>query len=116
MTKVKVGSFGWINIHIVLDWYTKEIIGHSFSFQSKTKDWLEGLNLAVNTRFPTGILDASSKPKLITDNGCQPTSERFMKTCSELEIKQLFTTWSNPKGNADTERYALSQRRSDLAI
>ena len=27
-----------------------------------------------------------------------------MKTCSDLKIKQIFTTWNNPKGNADTER------------
>ena len=27
-----------------------------------------------------------------------------MKTCSHLQIKQIFTAWNNPKGNADTER------------
>ena len=43
-------------------------------------------------------------PKLVNDNGCQPTSERFMKACSQMKISQIFTTWNNPKGNADTER------------
>ena len=28
-----------------------------------------------------------------------------MKACSQLKIKQIFTTWNNPKGNADTERF-----------
>ena len=27
-----------------------------------------------------------------------------MKACAALGIKQVFTSWSNPKGNADTER------------
>ena len=27
-----------------------------------------------------------------------------MKTCSTLGIRQIFSSWSNPKGNADTER------------
>jgi len=27
-----------------------------------------------------------------------------MKTCSNLDIKQIFTSYNNPKGNADTER------------
>jgi len=27
-----------------------------------------------------------------------------MSACSTLGIKQIFTSWSNPKGNADTER------------
>jgi hypothetical protein len=41
---------------------------------------------------------------LMSDNGSQPTSERFMKACSLLDIHQAFTSYNNPKGNADTER------------
>jgi putative transposase len=103
MTKVKIGSFGWIYLHIVLDWYSKEIVGYSFSFQSKTEDWLMALNRAVNSRYPEGI-EGKEMPALVSDNGCQPTSGRYMKACSELKIKQIFTSWNNPKGNADTER------------
>lgn len=104
MTKLKIVGWGWIYIHVVLDWYTKEIIGSHVSLTSKTEDWKYALNQAVNTRFPMGILDASSQPSLISDNGCQPTSIAFMKHCSSLSIKQIFTSWNNPKGNADTER------------
>ena len=78
---------------------------HYVSLTSKTDDWLMALNMAVNARFPDGILEKKGKPKLISDNGCQPTSEAFMKVCSQLKIKQIFTTWNNPKGNADTERF-----------
>jgi len=41
---------------------------------------------------------------LVSDNGCQPTSLSYMQACSTLGIKQIFTSWSDPKGNADTER------------
>lgn len=104
MTKIRLKSWGWIYVHIVLDWFTKEIIGHHVSTTSKTSDWLEALDHAVNSRFPNGIHAKRGKPKLISDNGCQPTSEAFMKACSLLGMKQIFTTWNNPKGNADTER------------
>ena len=105
MTKLKLASYGWMYLHVVLDWYTKEIIGYSLSLQSKTDDWIDALNMAVNKRFPEGIKDTPHMPlNLVSDNGCQPTSERYMKECSVLEIKQIFTSWSNPKGNADTER------------
>jgi putative transposase len=40
----------------------------------------------------------------MSDNGCQPTSLAFMKACSTLGIQQAFTSYNNPKGNADTER------------
>ena len=105
MTKIKIQGWGWVYIHVVLDWYTKEIIGHYVSLSSKASDWLVALDRAVNNRFPNGILSKRGKPKLISDNGCQPTSEQFMKACSQIKIKQIFTTWNNPKGNADTERF-----------
>lgn len=40
----------------------------------------------------------------MSDNGCQPTSVAFMKTCATVGITQAFTSYNNPKGNADTER------------
>jgi len=104
MTKIKINNFGWLYLHVVLDWYTKEIVGYSLSLQSKTKDWQLALEKAVNKRFPEGIKEAEHDIALISDNGCQPTSENFMKACNILNIKQIFTTWNNPKGNADTER------------
>lgn len=104
MTKVMIPSFGWTYLVIVLDWYTKKIIGYSLKLHCKTRDWLEALNQAVNSQFPHGILAKPEELFLISDNGSQPTSERFMAACSVLEIKQIFTSYDNPKGNADTER------------
>jgi len=87
MTKVRLSSWGWVYVHCVLDWYTKEIIGTYVSTSSKTQDWLAALEMAVSNRFPEGIRNKLGKPKLITDNGCQPTSQSFMKACSCLGIK-----------------------------
>jgi len=106
MTKIKIGVWeDWYYLVIVLDWYSKEIIGNGLSLQSKGKDWQEALYQAVQERFPAGIKDSlTSKLYLVSDNGCQPTSLSHMQACSTLGIKQIFTSWSNPKGNADTER------------
>lgn len=41
---------------------------------------------------------------LVSDNASQPASQRYMKECSVLGIKQIFAGFNNPKGNADTER------------
>lgn len=103
MTKVKLTS-GWKYLHVVKDWYTKEIVGWSLSHTSTTDDWLEALDMAVNKRFPSGIRSRPDQLKLITDNGCQPTSTKFIRACGTLGITQIFTSFCNPKGNADTER------------
>lgn len=105
MTKIRMTSWGWLYLTVVLDWHTKEIVGYSLGLQSKTNDWLNALEMALNCRFPEGIKDSLKEQLfLISDNGCQPTSQRFMMNCSILGVKQIFTTWSNPKGNSDTER------------
>lgn len=38
------------------------------------------------------------------DDGSQPTSRSFVETCAGLGIKQAFSAYNNPKGNADPER------------
>lgn len=102
MTKVMIDGFGWVYLVIVIDWYTKKIVGHYCGLQAKSNHWLEALNIGVNNQFTNGV--RGQNLKLMSDNGSQPTSINFMKNCSILEIKQVFTSYGNPKGNADTER------------
>jgi transposase InsO family protein len=58
--------------------------------------------MGLNREFPGGVREYGLK--LMSDNGSQPTSLSFMKACSNLEVHQAFTSYNNPKGNADTER------------
>lgn len=103
MTKVMTRD-GWAYVVLVLDWYSKKVVGHCCGEQSKSWHWLAALNKAVNRQFPNGIREAKIELNLMSDNGSQPTSRSFMETCSRLGIKQAFTAYNNPKGNADTER------------
>jgi transposase InsO family protein len=103
MTKILVNSWGWVYLHVVLDWGSKKIIGSELSLQSKTADWLRPLQREVNRQFPHGLRESDGL-QLVSDNGCQPTSVRFLRECRLLGIQQIFTSYDNPKGNADTER------------
>ena len=102
MTKVMINGFGWMYLVIVLDWYTKKIVGYYTGLECRSKHWLEALDMALNRRFSDGV--RGNKLFLMSDNGSQPTSVGFMKACRELDINQVFTSYNNPKGNADTER------------
>jgi len=101
MTKVLTNT-GWVYVVIVLDWYTKKIVGHYSGTRATSREWYEAFEKALNREFPRGV--RGNGLKLISDNGSQPTSLRFMKACSNLEVEQVFTSYNNPKGNADTER------------
>ncbi len=104
MTKIMISGFGWVYLVIVLDWHTKKIVGYSISARSKPDDWLDALNDACNNQFPNGILSKEQNFYIVSDNGSQPASLRYMRACSVMEIKQIFASYNNPKGNADTER------------
>lgn len=115
MTKILIQGKGWAYLQVVLDWYTKKVVVYTLSLTSKTSDWLDALNRGLNYQFPLGIRDTLGKKTLylVSDNGSQPTSISFMKACRELNIKQIFTSYNNPKGNADTER-VLRTLKEDL--
>lgn len=103
MTKVMIDGFGWLYVVFVIDWYTKKILGYYAGVQCKSVHWMMALNQAVNQQCDQGTRQYSIK--LMSDNGSQPTSVSFMKDCSLLDIKQAFTSYNNPKGNAETERF-----------
>ena len=103
MTKIMIQDYGWVYLVVVLDWYTKKIIGYKLDIRSKSRDWLDALNMAVLNQFPDGIKDYKGL-NLVSDNGSQVTSQTFIKESSLLGINQIFASYNNPKGNADTER------------
>ena len=76
MTKVLGEGFGWVCIVLVLDWYTKKIVGYYAGAQCTTQHWLAASDVAVNRQCPSGVSAQGSS--LVSDNGCQPTSIAFM--------------------------------------
>ena len=90
-------------MHVALDWGSKRIVSWQLSPKSKTVDWLKALSGAVNEQFPEGIRESEGL-KLVSDNSYQPTSVSFMAACRALDVRQIFTNYNNPKGNANTER------------
>lgn len=103
MTKFYINSFGWVYLVIVLDWYNKKVVGYKLGLRSKAGDWIEALNMAVDNNCPLGSREYDLH--LMSDNGSQPTSEKFENAATLLGIKHITTSYSNPKGNADTERF-----------
>ena len=95
--------FGRVYLVIVLDWYSKKIVGFKLNIRSKAEDWIEALNMAADNNRPLGSREYELH--LMSDDGSQPTSEKYENVTSLLGIKHITTSYSNPKGNANTERF-----------
>jgi transposase InsO family protein len=102
MTKFYVDTVGWLYLVVVLDWFTKKIVGWDLSLRSKSEQWMDALNQAVEQELTEGSREYNIM--LISDNGSQPTSIKYENFCHTLGINHITTSYSNPKGNADTER------------
>ncbi len=103
MTKFIIPGLGWAYLVIVLDWFSRKVVGWQLSWRCRTQEWREALEEAVLQEFPHGVRRQGLK--LISDNGCQPSSGSFLKLTAILDIEQIFTSYNNPKGNAETERF-----------
>lgn len=105
MTKIKTPTSRFLHnnrIRLV----HKKVVGQGL--QSKSRDWISALDMALNAQFPSGT--RGHDLKLVSDNSCQPTSPAFMKYCCETGVCQIFTSFCNPKGNAETERFIPSKK------
>jgi putative transposase len=112
MTKVLVEGCGWISIVVVLDWYTKAIVGSYAGGRCPAPHGLAARDMAVNRQFPDGARGQGWS--LMSDHGGQPTAIACMEACSSLGIQQAFTSDHNPKGHADTERVMRTLKEACL--
>ena len=55
MTKFIIPSIGWVYLVVVLDWYTKKIVGWNLSLRSRSLEWREAMDLAIQREFPEGV-------------------------------------------------------------
>ena len=106
MTRTRTAQ-GWAYVHVVLDWGSKKLLALEASPTSRSSDWIQAMDKAVDMQFPGGI-DRSNPylliPSIVSDNGCQPTSKAFAEYEKALGLGHVFTSYCNPKGDADTER------------
>jgi len=82
MTKFYVQSFCWVYLVVVLDWYSKKIVGYKLNIRSKADDWIDALNMSVDNNCPLGSREYELN--LMSDNGSQPTSEKYENAVRRL--------------------------------
>jgi len=109
MTKFQVETIGWVYLVAVINWYSRKVVGYALDIHCRSDLWIstgsygKALEEAVLNEFPDG--SRGNTLFLMSDNGSQPTSKKFMNVTGTLGIQQIFTSYNNPKGNANTERW-----------
>ncbi|CUU61241.1 putative transposase [Parafrankia irregularis] len=90
---------GWLYLAVVLDLYSRRIVGWSMSAEQKTPLVADALTMALRHRRPEpGVIHHS-------DQGTQYTSREFAKICRGQQVKRSVGSAGNCYDNAVTESF-----------
>lgn len=103
ITYIRVGG-SWLYLAIVMDLYSRRVVGWAFSRTADVELSLRALRLAVALRKPPSTLVFHS------DQGCQYTADRFVAYLADKEIVQSMSRRGNCWDNAVVERYFRTQK------
>lgn len=98
ITYIRVGH-GWLYLAVVMDLFSRRIVGWACSRTADAELSMKALKLAVALRRPM--------PELLfhSDQGCQYTADRFVECLAENRIVQSMSRRGNCWDNAVVERY-----------
>jgi putative transposase len=106
MTYVPTWS-GWLYLAMVLDVYSRKIVGWAMDTNMRTELILDALQMAVTQRQPSGVIHHS-------DRGSQYTSYAFGKRCREAGIMPSMGTVGDAYDNAMAESFFATLEREVL--
>jgi putative transposase len=106
MTYIPTWS-GWLYLAMVLDVYSRKIVGWSMGTNMRTELIMDALQMAVTQRQPRGVIHHS-------DRGSQYTSYAFGKRCQEAGIMPSMGSVGDAYDNAMAESFFATLEREVL--
>jgi putative transposase len=89
---------GFLFLAIVLDAFSRRIVGWAMATHLKTELVLDALEMALTQRNPDGVIHHS-------DHGCQYTSLAFGKRCGEMGVRPSMGSVGDAYDNARAESF-----------
>ena len=92
---------GFVYLAVVLDVYSRKVVGWAFGQQQTAELVIAALNMALITRKPQGVIHHS-------DQGSQYTSVDFGKRCKEMGVRPSMGSVGDAYDNAMAESFFAS--------
>jgi putative transposase len=99
---------GFLYLAIVLDVYSRRIVGWAMETHLRTELILQALQMAITQRQPSGVIHHS-------DRGCQYTSYAFGKRCQEAGVMPSMGSVGDAYDNAMAESFFATLERELLS-
>ena len=118
MTKFEIPGFGWVYLFLVIDIFSRKIVGWHPSDRARANDALEALEMALREELWPNTSSYLRHLTLRSDNGCQYLSRTFFNYIEKVKnfvvIRHELTGYNQPEGNAYVERSIRTIKEEEI--
>lgn len=113
MTSFPLADFTPLFLVVVLDTYTRKIVGWTLDRRCRASEWIAAVRLALEAQGLT-TKEACSGLTLRSDNGSQPCSKKFVEFLGTTGVRGQYTGYGAPDDNAFVERVMRTIKEEEI--
>jgi len=118
MTKFQIPGFGWVFLFLVVDIFSRKIVGWHLGTRARAKDALAALEMAIRKELWPKVSSYAWHLTLRSDNGCQYLSRTFFNYIQKIRnfvvICHELTGYNQPEGDAYVERTIRTVKEEEI--
>ncbi len=113
MTSFQLSSCATMFLVVVIDCFTREILGWTLSRRCRASEWTAAVRMALDSS-GLGAGDKAKGLTLRSDNGSQPCSRKFVEFLRQHGVKGQYTGYNAPDDNAYVERVIRTIKEEEV--
>ena len=113
MTSFQLSDLTPLFLVMVIDCFTREIVGWTLDRRCRASEWVSALRLALEKRGLTSK-EACGRLTLRSDNGSQPCSKAFVEYLGKTGVRGEYTGYNAPDDNAYVERVIRTVKEEEI--
>ncbi len=113
MTSFPLSDLTALYLMVVIDCYTRQIVGWTLDRRCRASEWIAALRMALETRGLTSKESCRSLT-LRCDNGTQPCSKKFVEFLGAMGVRGQHTGYNAPDDNAFVERVIRTIKEEEI--
>jgi putative transposase len=118
MTSFQLSSCATLFLVVVIDCFTRQILGWTLSRRCRASEWTAALRMALDSSglgsSSLGVRDKVKGLTLRSDNGSQPCSRKFIEFLRQHGVKGQYTGYNAPDDNAYVERVIRTIKEEEV--
>lgn len=113
MTCFQLSDLTALYLVVVIDCYTRQIVGWALDRRCRASEWIAALRMALEARGLTSK-ESCRFLTLRSDNGTQPCSKKFVEFLGAMGVRGQYTGYNAPDDNAFVERVIRTIKEEEI--